>query len=154
MRDYHLVVLANCEISSMVKKNRILGSRRHRRAAAEDRGCRAPALCRGHLSRVCRRRVRRAATSTTPKEPRRLRPPAGKESCKSLLGLSVEGKPSHLATRRCRRNAAAASTGRWEARGISSWLPRRRRCAAQRSRHRGQHCLPATQDEWCSTRPN
>ena len=145
MRDYHLVVLANCEISSMVKKNRILGSRRHRRAAAEDRGCRAPALCRGRRRR--RRRVRRAATSTTPKEPRRLRPPAGKESCKSLLGLSVEGKPSHLATRRCRRYAAAAaaaaSTGRWEARGISSWLPRRR--------HRGQHCLPATQDEWCST---
>ena len=120
MRDYHLVVLANCEISSMVKKNRILGSRHHRRAAAEDRGCRAPAV---HCAVA-------AATSTTPKEPRRLRPPAGKESCKSLLGLSVEGKPSHLATRRCRRNAAAASTGRWEARGISSWLPRRRRGVA------------------------
>ena len=146
MRDYHLVVLANCEISSMVKKNRILGSRRHRRAAAEDRGCRAPALCRGRR----RRRVRRAATSTTPKEPRRLRPPAGKESCKSLLGLSVEGKPSHLATRRCRRRnaAAAASTGRWEARGISSWLPRRRRGAAATAantayqRHKMNGALP------------
>ena len=144
MRDYHLVVLANCEISSMVKKNRILGSRRHRRAAAEDRGCRAPALCRGRR----RRRVRRAATSTTPKEPRRLRPPAGKESCKSLLGLSVEGKPSHLATRRCRRNAAAASTGRWEARGISSWLPRRRRSEAATAantayqRHKMNGALP------------
>lgn len=143
MRDYHLVVLANCEISSMVKKNRILGSRRHRRAAAEDRGCRAPALCLGR-----RRRVRRAATSTTPKEPRRLRPPAGKESCKSLLGLSVEGKPSHLATRRCRRNAAATSTGRWEARGISSWLPRRRRSEAATAantayqRHKMNGALP------------
>lgn len=143
MRDYHLVVLANCEISSMVKKNRILGSRRrNRRAAAEDRGCRAPALCRG------RRRVRRTTTSTTPKEPRRLRPPAGKESCKSLLGLSVEGKPSHLATRWCRRNAAAASTGRWEARGISSWLPRRRRVAAATAantayqRHKMNGALP------------